>query len=241
MNASPLFRSFAPAFGAVLLSAAAVSGQTVIANFQFNSTTDYSSSVSTDLATVSDINPAAGSGPTNAGISSMGLFYFKNDVSNQVPATLEDALTANNYIGFTVTPQDTALSFVTLAFDFSLSNATGSINPYTTTWGIFASTDGFEADNLLASGSFSVPNSSGVVWQNPSPSIDLSAVASLQAVSDAVEFRIYFWDNYSAGNSGLVTRYDNISLSAVAVPEPATYAAFFGLAALAFAAWRRRS
>lgn len=47
--------------------------------------------------------------------------------------------------------------------------------------------------------------------------------------------------NLNAPNSGIEVNYDDVQLVATAIPEPSTYAAFTGLAALALAAARRRS
>lgn len=222
------------AIAALLAPLTPALGQTLITDFQFTSASDFSSSVTADIATVSTIvNSAGGS------ISAANQFYFRSDVSNAIPTSLDGSITAGTYIGFTVTPTDLPLTFETMGFDFSVSNAT-SLASYTVSWGVFASGSGFTADDILATGSLQVGAQSGVIWKDPAPSITLSSVTTLQAVDGPTEFRIYIWDDYATGNSNLVTRFDNIQLTATAVPEPAAYAMLFAAMGLGMAALRRR-
>lgn len=214
-------------------------GQIVVAEFPF--TTNLNNTAVSAIATTSNslINPAGGSRSANA------LSYFKaTNGTGGIPNSLAGALTDSNYIGFTVTPTDLNLQFNQLTFAFGLSNNTSTINPYTGSWGIFTSITGFAESNLLATGDFSlVPQGNlGAVWQSPSPVVSFASIPALQNVGESTEFRIYFWDNTTTSTGNLIIRFDDISLTATAVPEPSAYALAFacGLAFIVLARLRRR-
>lgn len=221
------------AVAASLCTAVVSSAQETIALYTFPTSSNYSSSDTSELATASNINNAAG-----GSISASNLHYFKGGS----PELLSSALSLNNYIGFTITPAaSTTLDYGVLSFDFGSSNSTSGVD-YTINWAVFSSVGGFASEsNAIDSGSFSVLRNTGAgaVWVNPDPSVALNS-AGLNSAAVPVEFRIYFWDNTTTVHSSLLARVDNISLTASAIPEPSTYAALIGLAALGFVALRRR-
>jgi len=218
------------------------SAQEVVALYTFPAAGNYSSSASSSLAAASVIENAAG-----GSITSTGLHYFRTNEGNAIPDSFGAALTNNNYIGFTITPaESTILSFETLSFSFGSSNATSGLD-YTVYWAVFAQVGGFSAGTpdesaAIQTGSFYIPRQSGngAAWVDPSPSIALGS-AGLANAALPTEFRIYFWDSTATSHSSLTARFDNIQLTASAIPEPSTYAAMFGLVALGLVCRRRRS
>lgn len=233
------------AVAASLCAAAVSSGQETVANYDFANTGTQNSTVSSSLATASALSLSAGGGRSaTAGLDAVAGTYFKTQQSpNVIADSLEAAITTNHYLGFTITPTE-SLNILSLGFDFGVSNNTGTVTTYTGSWGVFASTTGFTSGAILDTGSYSRANNTGggAFWVSPSPLVDLSDVPSLQnTVVSPIEFRIYFWDNSATASSTLVVRFDEISLTAAsAIPEPSTYAALIGLAALGFVALRRR-
>lgn len=90
----------------------------------------------------------------------------------------------------------------------------------------------------LFSGSVAVGNNSQ--WSVSNTTIVSSSMATFSSMTT---FRLYgFNGTGSPTNNGINTRFDDITLSvsASAIPEPSTYAAIFGGAALAGAAVVRR-
>lgn len=187
-------------------------GETV-AEYLFGAAGDYSNTATSSLATASALNPVAG-----GNITSTGLHYFKNNSNNGIPESLSAALLGNHYLSFTVTPTALPLNFEGVRFQFGLSNATTTAKPYTGTWALFSSATGFQAANALDSGSFSLAESSGIgaFWQSPSPRAFVTDHAALQGRTEPVEFRLYYWDNFSTGTSNLIMRFDSIEVLATA-------------------------
>lgn len=232
---------------AALLGVATVSfGQQTVALYNFDDGT-FASSAGSSLATASLLR--ADVVATRSGITgSAPRSYYERDYTNFVPGPdLESAISADNYLGFTVTPAAGSLDYLALSFAYGASNGTTLAN-YTVSWAVFAGAAGFTANagNQISSGSFTLAsqgtNNVTAFWAATPANVSLSSVAGLQNAALPVEFRIYYWDNYTTGNNNLIARFDEISLSAsaTAIPEPGTYAALFGVAALGLALWRRR-
>jgi len=228
--------------GAALVSSA----QQTVALYTFDDGT-FNSSAESSLASASALSAdvvASRSGITGT----VPRSYYERDYTNFIPGTtLDAAIAANNYLGFTVIPNSGPLSYVSLSFEYGVSNGT-SLTSYTVSWAVFAGEVGFTAvaGDELATGSFSLAsqgaNNVAAFWAEAPANIDLSAVAGLQDTSAPMEFRIYYWDDYTTGNNNLMARFDTIELTAAsAIPEPGTYAAMFGAAALGLVLWRRRN
>lgn len=231
------------AVAASLCAAAVSSGQETVAHYTLN--TDTSSSASSSLASASVLSLTAGGtrtiSPAGVGLDAIAGSYAKTNSSNGVADSLALALSGNQYLGFTITPTE-SLNVLSLGFDFAVSNNTTSVDPYIGSWAVFSSATGFTAGDSLGTGSISTPKSTGLTAVWSSVSVNLQSVGALQntAVSP-IDFRIYFWDNAITTNStNLAVRLDDIELTASAIPEPGTYAALIGLAALGFVALRRR-
>lgn len=211
---------------AALFAAASSSAQETVARYTFPAAGDYTNSATSAYATAASVVNSAG-----GTITSTGLHYFRNNSNNAIPESLEVALANNTYIGFTVTPGGNwPLSYQSLNFDFGMTNATSSVDPYTGNWAIFSSATGFTTPaDLIATGSGNQAKStgSGATWIVPAPAIDLSSVEVLQNAEGPVEFRLYMWDNATASTSNLILRFDNIVLNVANAPvaittQPAT-------------------
>ncbi len=190
----------------------------VVAEYLFGASGDYRSTVTSALATAGDLVPAAG-----GSITGTGLHYFKNNSGNGIPESLPAALSANHYLGFTVTPSSAPVNFQGLRFQFGLSNSTSTADPYTGSWAVFSSATGFASANLLATGNFSQAKSTGIgaTWQTPEARALLADRAALQNVAGPVEFRIYFWDNLATSTTNVIMRFDTIELLATGSPPEA--------------------
>lgn len=233
------------AVAASLCAAALSSGQETIARYTLN--TDNNSTVTSPLATVSAFTYGSGGGSRTTSAAGVGLdgqtgSHAKANGSNAIVESLASAISINQYVGFTITPTE-SLNILSLDFDFAVVNNTTSVDPYVGTWALFTSATGFAEGNLLQSNFVSMPKSSGSIASWSSITLDLQSETSLQntAVSP-IEFRLYFWDNSTtASSTNLSIRFDDVGLTAAsAIPEPGTYAALIGLAALGFVALRRR-
>lgn len=188
-------------------------GQSVIAEYPFLAG-DWTSHAETTAATASDIvNAAVGS------ITGTGLHFFKRNTDGSIPDSLAAALANDHYLGLTVTPTNHEVSYTSFAFEFGLSNNTGSVNPYTGYWAVFSSATGFFLGEAMGTGEFSLPSGSGLgaIW-GPAALVDLAGIAALQETEEPVEFRIYLWQNTSTTTSNLIMRLDSIVVSANTVP-----------------------
>jgi len=232
---------------AASLCVAAVSfGQTTVAHYTFF--TDMSNTASSTLASASVIAlPTGGTRSTTSpgtGLDGQLGSFAKTNASNAIAEGLAGAITANQYLSFTITPTE-SLNIQSLGFDFSVNNNTTSVDPYTGSWGVFSSLTGFASGNILATGSISAAKSTGLNASWTSSSVDLQGVTALQGTTTSpIEFRLYFWDNSTTSTSSLAIRFDDIELAASAaapaVPEPSTYAIFAGGVALCLVVMRRR-
>ncbi len=130
----------------------------------------------------------------------------------------------NSYINFTITAAS-ALTLGTFEFDMASSGTSGP--------------RGFVVTAQKESEGFSIIGKAGMTppagGNFAHYSFDLSSISAL-AATDILEIRMHAFSGLGS------VRFDNVTLTgaAVAVPEPSTYAALFGLAALGFVAVRRR-
>jgi hypothetical protein len=144
------------------------------------------------------------------------------------------AVSTNRYIGFS-SEADVGyfVDYASISFYSLRRTDTGLGAP--SDYALFASTDGFAA--AVATGKISATEDDTFLLNT----IDLSASAILQGVTDSVEFRLYLW---RGPDLGLTTqrqlRIDDFSVSGSVsvVPEPAAYG-FIGIAALVLVFWRR--
>ena len=134
----------------------------------------------------------------------------------------------NNYVFFTITP---ASGYQVTLTSFSYYYASTSTGPSSVS--LFASSDGY-ASSLTGSQSLTQAAGSLVAadWHQNNTSITLT-------FSSPTTFRLT--GTGASGSTGAL-RLDAVTLngSVSAIPEPSTYAAIFGVAALGFAGWHRR-
>ena len=109
-------------------------------------------------------------------------------------------------------------------FSFEAKNASDSDNSSSISWEYSA-----DGSSYSSAGVTSIITNSEALF-----SVDLSAISVLDGQNSA-----YFRGTFSGVDSGL-TFVDNIAVNGTVVPEPSTYAAIFGVVALAVAAYRRR-
>ncbi|HKK17250.1 MAG TPA: PEP-CTERM sorting domain-containing protein, partial [Opitutales bacterium] len=133
---------------------------------------------------------------------------------------LTTSFDASNYINFTITA-DTGSFNVTGASLFAKTGGSGQ----TTNFALRSDVDSFSADLLTGS-------RTGDVFQ----SFSTSTIAGITNQT-SVEFRLYVW---GASATSDTHRYDDISLTLAAVPEPSAFALLSGLMALGWIAVRRR-
>ena len=128
-----------------------------------------------------------------------------------------NAASPTKYFAFTITPDSGyALSITNISFDYRQTGS-GALNYQVD---IGASTN-------LASGAFTQDST----WRSVSSSITLSALTV------GTEVRVY---GFNGGTAAFSIDRVTIAGTTTAIPEPSTYAAIFGAAALAAAAWHRR-
>jgi hypothetical protein len=154
--------------------------------------------------------------------------------------SLDAAITAGDYFSFTITP-DSGFELDLDAIIFSASRAAD--NPRSAeSWALMSSITGFEsADASIETGV--VTTVAGGVADYEQFSIDLSENSLFQNITSTTEFRVYVWGGTSNSSSSAVN-YDNVGVigdvSAVAVPEPGTFALLAGCFALSSVMFRRR-
>jgi hypothetical protein len=186
-------------------------------------------------ATYSGLVRGSGIGTTGTGA---GGAWGGNDFTG---TSLETAITLNEYVSFTITPDaGFALSFAGIdAYNIrrSASGPTTGIWQYQVGGGEFVSI-----------GSPITWGSTTSATGNPQSSIDLSGIAGLQGVTDAVTFRVVVWG--ASGTGG--TWYFNgsaasgslpltINGAVTPVPEPHEYAVAMAGLLLTVVVMRRRA
>lgn len=203
--------------------------------WRFGSTTNYATGVTATTV-------AGGTSGTNAvGTGATGGYY---NFGNGVTATATDR--AAGFLGST--------SFTTpkyLFFGF-MNNTGGTLQDLTLTFdlekyrngsrdfdiGFASSTNGTTWTTHASAGEHYAGGAIAVV----NPPTTTSKSITLTALNLTAGSSLYFYWSYTGvggSNNAQAIGIDNVSLAATAVPEPSTYAAIFGSAALV-AAWLRR-
>jgi hypothetical protein len=227
MKVNPILPVIVATF--TLASATLGFGAVTLAQYNFGSNLN---SADTDArSTAGPITTGGGIGTQNThwGRSSTGA----NDLYVRFNGTNTESID-NSYFSFTLTIESgVSYDFDSLSFVYRLQHGSGGSpadSPNLVTQLRVTSSLDNHTTNL---GTFSNSRISteGVTPHTPAPSINLS---SLTNVSGTVEFRFYVTDN--SDFSGNITRFDDITLTAV--PEPG--AALFGLIGTTLSLARRR-
>jgi filamentous hemagglutinin family protein len=175
-----------------------------------------------------------------AGFSSASNIFAR--VTATTASNLTGAITANEYVTVTITPDSGyQLNLTSLTVDLGYSLAAASVplgvgvNLGAT---VFSSVDGFTVPSALATQTFTAADTSletgATLFQNVN--IDLTGPA-YQGLSGPLEFRIYLYDNENTQTQP-IHRIDNFILNGAVVPEPSA-ALLGGLGMLALLRRRR--
>ncbi len=173
-----------------------------------------------DGVTVSTLT--AGIGTQSIRLDTVPDYHANESIGVNGSTTLAQAVANNEYFQFTVSSA-TAMNYDTFNFNLvkvSTSQLTGIT--------LRSSLDSYASDLVT------VANSSAA--GKYSASVDLSSMTAFDNLS-SVTFRFYLYDEYS-GTAGRRLGVDDISVSATAVPEPATIG-MLGLGAIGVMLIRR--
>jgi len=162
--------------------------------------------------------------------------------------TLNDAVTAEDYLTFTLTPEAGMKFDFTgqdLTFDLQIfhGSSTGLVTS-TLSVGLFTSADSFTSQvGSTATLEYVDPDLDASQSGFTGQSISLSALGSLDT-DEAVEFRLYFYRDTTGGTGTVSNRFgdiDNIAVNgAVVIPEPSTFGLLMGGLGLLTMVRRRR-
>jgi hypothetical protein len=200
---------------AVIAMASSSVSADILANYSFTGSVRTSSdsdpnSVATDLTDGAGVTPVY---DTTNGNPTPSIAIVSTSIDG---STNSAAVTANDYVSFTITPSiGFSMNLTTLTFDFANYSTDGTFPAES--FFVRSSTNSF-ASNV---GSTQTTTSGASASGFTTASISLSA-AAFQNVTSAIEFRIYFQDGTSDVDRGALL--DNVVLNGTltAVPEPAT-------------------
>jgi hypothetical protein len=179
--------------------------------------------ITTNLANNSNLY----AGSIDATLDFTDVFFITTDRTQATSAT---AGSMDHFFSFSVTTNQ-ALNFGALSLDYAYSH-TGNNNGFF----VRSSVDNFATDLLLVGGSGSL----NVSQTMGNYSVSLSAIPVFQNIAAGTTITFRFMGIDSAASSGRRHNFDNIALTASAIPEPSSIAALAGLGALGFVAARRR-
>jgi hypothetical protein len=214
----------------------------VIAQYDFENSANRALPSTTGAnSTVSQFGVNGGTLGTTVGFSGTGNVYMR---STALTTTESGAVTAGDYLTFTVTPNtgyEFDLTSLTLLFGGSTSTGPFTVNGY-----LRSSLDNFATD-LSLTGATYTPSGSEITYTTATA--DLSSLANIVHAT-GITFRLYVTssigsnDVYNDTANGAIFRADNVTLngSIVAVPEPANlHLAWVGVGAgLLVLRFRRR-
>ncbi|MFA6960795.1 MAG: hypothetical protein WC205_08605 [Opitutaceae bacterium] len=148
------------------------------------------------------------------------------------------AVTANSFVQFTVTPTGGQVLNLSSFSAFVASDALSASQTFGTTYFVRSSLDNYTANLGTVTVNTTVGNlTSGTL------TADLSG-SGFQSISSSFTLRIYAYANLGASTAAanMVGRVDTLTLqgtvSAAAIPEPSSYTLLLGLAGMLFAANR---
>jgi hypothetical protein len=122
-------------------------------------------------------------------------------VIDATTSSFDAAVAGDDYVTFTVTPDDACvLNLTSLSFKVT-KKATTSVDEYAVT----------DADGNLIGSAVVINNVVGLIGTYDSVTVDLSA-AEFQSLSEATEFRIYAWGRGTAATSNTLAVMDKVVL-----------------------------
>lgn len=185
----------------------------ILANYNFTgsvrtSSDSDSNSVATDLTDGAGVSPVY---DTTNGNPTPSIAIVSTSIDGSTNAA---AVTANDYVSFTITPAiGFSMNLTTLTFDYANYSTDGT----------FPAESFFvrSSTNSFASNIGSTQSTPASAASFTTASISLSA-AAFQNVTSTIEFRIYFQDGTSDVDRGALL--DNVVLNGTvaAIPEPST-------------------
>jgi len=209
--------------GAMLLSCVVFSQSAtaaLIADYQFAANLDGVSSVSGVLSsTPGTFTLGAGLSAASSGVGTPARSVAFDDGA-ATATDLANAIATDDFVTFTITPDaGTPLDLTELRFDSQRSTPTA-----VTDWTLVEASD---TGTSLASGALAVPMAA-VVFETETA--DLTGIASLQGITTAKTFRIYFYGYVSGASQQF--RIDTVQLDGVeaaVIPEPSSLVLMAGL------------
>ncbi len=203
----------------LLASATAASSATVLYDFSSTAATNPGNTI-----TGAALASGAGITPTINGLGRVPL--------SQTTTTIADAVTANDYFQFAITTTGTdPVNFTEFKYDTRANTTTAGVNYIQE---VRVSLDNFATAPTFV-GTITTPaNNAPTV----TPTYSLSTIPALQGLASGTTatFRLYMADNQ---DSAVQQLFDNVSITAAAVPEPSSLA-LLGLSSFALALRRRR-
>lgn len=224
-----LHRIFPALFLVTLLLTGGADAQTVVARYDFETavpapsvdadagsvagTFQGGAGITLSASTVGDnstvpFTTSVATGDTNA--QADGASFSSGDANATTQAT---AITNNDYVSFTLTPQaGFEYDFTQLQFKVAQQN-NNTAEGFFVRSNLTGSTDlttGTVTTSLTGDGEFQLVT------------VNLSSFTALQDVTTPTEFRIYFY-NPNGGSTGGTNRLDKVELQANVIPEPSTY------------------
>lgn len=237
MRSSLIPLRFQLTFGLTLLAASCLTAHAeVLADYSF---TD-GSLLSADTNLDSAASPfSAGGGILGTSTSfDKGWAQVGGDQLTNHYVTLADAIVADDYFTFTLTPQSGfTLNLTQLTLNIAAYRANGASTSIQGHFFVLSNVDGFTSAGSISSTSAIQQNSPFAFT-----SFDVNlADARFQGLAGPVEFRIYM--HYNTQDASRFVAIDNVTLTGTLssnIPEPTTYASIIGACGLALAAGCRR-
>ncbi|WP_269523063.1 hypothetical protein [Coraliomargarita parva] len=228
----------------------AIASADVLAEYTFGDTAATGTYVSSDSSlnsTASDLSAFSGVAFSNTGETGAGIYVRSSDLVTTGAA----AITAGDYLSFTLTPEAGQQIELTSFTFYIAASHNANIAQFTGSAFLTDSSDSNIGDGDIVidrlsppEGTTSVENS--VYWS----SVQTITLSGATTITEATEFRFYVYsDGVDVDTGGgdptpgfyQIVRFDGLTLNGTvsAIPEPATTAILLGLTMLGFTCVRR--